>query len=79
MGQGDIFFSPFLSTVLNLLIGDIINQCFFHKNENRCFQFVFLDYADTYFVQGHSDAPQKYFDQCRIFVVKMLEYLIDNN
>ena len=53
----------------------IINQCFFHKNGNRQFQYVVIGYKDTYFVRGHSDAPQKYSDAD---VIKMLEYLIDN-
>ena len=37
----------------------IINQCFFHKNGNRRFQYVFIGYKDTYFVRDHSDAPQE--------------------
>ena len=53
----------------------IINQCFFHKNGNRRFQYVVTGYKDTYFVRDHSDAPQKYSDAD---VIKMLEYLIDN-
>ena len=53
----------------------IINQCFFHKNGNRRFQYVVIGYKDTYFVRDHSDAPQKYSDTD---VIKMLEYLIDN-
>ena len=53
----------------------IINQCFFHKNGNRRFQYVVIGYKDTYFVRDHSDAPQKYSDAD---VIKMLEYLIDN-
>ena len=52
----------------------IINQCFFHKNGNRRFQYVVIGYKDTYFVRDHSDAPQKYSDAD---VIKMLEYLID--
>ena len=54
---------------------EIINQCFFHKNGNRRFQFVVIGYKDTYFVRDQSDAPQKYSD---LDVIKMLEYLIDN-
>ena len=54
---------------------EIINQCFFHKNGNRRFQYVVIDYKDTYFVRDHSDAPHKYSDAD---VIKMLEYLIDN-
>ena len=54
---------------------EIINQCFFHKNGNRRFQYVVTGYKDTYFVWDHSDAPQKYSDAD---VIKMLEYLIDN-
>ena len=38
---------------------EIINQCFFHKNGNRRFQYVDIGYIDTYFVRDHSDAPQK--------------------
>ena len=53
----------------------IFNQCFFHKNGNRRFQYVVIGYKDTYFVRDHSDAPQKYSDADAI---KMLEYLIDN-
>ena len=53
----------------------IINQCFFHKNGNRRFQYVVIGYKDTYFVRDQSDAPQKYSDAD---VIKMLEYLIDN-
>ena len=53
----------------------IINQCFFHKNGNRRFQYVVIGYKDTYFIRDHSDAPQKYSDAD---VIKMLEYLIDN-
>ena len=37
---------------------NIIYKCFFHKNGNHRFQYVVLGYADAYFVQGHSDAPQ---------------------
>ena len=51
---------------------DNINQSFIHKNGNSCFQYAVLGYADTYFVQGHSDTAQKYSDTD---VVKMLEYL----
>ena len=52
-----------------------INQCFFHKNGNRRFQYVAIGYKDTYLVRDHSDAPQKYSDAD---IIKMLEYLIDN-
>ena len=54
---------------------EIINQCFFHKNGNRRFQYVVIGCKDTYFVRDHSDAPQKYSDAD---VIKMLEYLIDH-
>ena len=37
---------------------EIVNQCFFHKNGNRRFQYVVIGYKDTYFVRDHSDAPQ---------------------
>ena len=40
----------------------IINQCFFHKNGNRRFQYVVIGYKDTYFVRDHYDALQKYSD-----------------
>ena len=50
-------------------------KCFFHKNGNPHFQYVVFGYADTYFVQGRSDAPQKY---SKADVEKMLEYLINN-
>ena len=49
----------------------IINQCFFHQNDNRQFQYVVIGY----FIRDHSDAPQKYSEAD---VIKMLEYLIDN-
>ena len=55
---------------------EIINQCFFHKNGKRSFQYVVIGYKDTDLVRDHSDAPQKYSDTD---VIKMLEYLIDNN
>ena len=64
---------PFCSYFLSLKA--IINQCFFHKNGNRRFQYVVIGYKDTYFVRDHSDTPQKYSDAD---VIKMLEYLIDN-
>ena len=51
------------------------NQCFFHKNGNRRFQYVVIGYKDTYFIRDHSDAPQKYSDAD---VKKMVKYLIDN-
>ena len=54
---------------------EIINQCFFHKNGNRRFQYVVIDYKDTYFIRDHSDASQKYSDAD---VIKMLKYLIDS-
>ena len=54
---------------------DIINQCFFHKNGNRDFQYVVIGYKETDFVRDHSDAPQKYSDAD---VIQMQEYLIDN-
>ena len=38
---------------------EIINQCFFHKNGNRRFQYVVIGYKDTYFVRDHFDAPTK--------------------
>ena len=50
---------------------EIINQYFFHKNGNRRFQYVVIGYKDTYFgitLMRHKDA----------YVIKMLEYLIDN-
>ena len=39
---------------------EFINQCFFHKNDNRRFQYVVIGYKETYFVRDYSDAPQKY-------------------
>ena len=54
---------------------EIINLCFFHKNGKNCFQYVVIDYKDTFIVRVHSDTPQKYSD---VDVIKMLEYLIDN-
>ena len=54
---------------------EFINQCFFHKNGNRRFQYVVIGCKDTYFVRDHADAPRKYSDADDI---KMLEYLIDN-
>ena len=61
--------------ILKSKLKEIINQCFFHKNGNRRFQYVVIGYKDTYFVRGHSDAQQKYSD---VAVIKMLEYLINN-
>ena len=70
-------FSTLYTTIphdkLKSKLKEIINQCFFHKNGNRRFQYVVIGYKDTYFVQDHSDAPQKYSDADDI---KMLEYLI---
>ena len=54
----------------------IINQCFLHKNGNCLFQYVVIDYKDTYLFQDHSDAPQKKNPDAD--VIKMLEYLIEN-
>ena len=72
-------FSTLYTTIphdkLKSKLKEIINQCFFHKNSNRRFQYVVIGYKDTYFVRDHSDAPQKYSDADAI---KMLEYLIDN-
>ena len=72
-------FSTLYTTIphdkLKSKLKEIINQCFFHKNGNRRFQYVVIGYKDTYFVRDHSDAPQKYSDAD---VIKMLEYLIDN-
>ena len=59
---------------LKYKLKEIIKQCFFHKNDNRRFQYVVIGYKDTFFVRDHSDAPQKYSDAD---VIKMLEYLID--
>ena len=57
-------FSTLYTTIphnkLKFKLKEIINQCFFHKNGNRRFQYVVIDYKDTYFVRDHSDAPQKY-------------------
>ena len=47
---------PFIPQFLIKKLRDIINQCFFHKNGIRRFQYVVFGY--TYFVQGHSDEPQ---------------------
>ena len=72
-------FSTLYTTIphdkLKSKLKEIINQCFFHKNSNRRFQYVVIGSKDTYFVRDHSDAPQKYSDAD---VIKMLEYLIDN-
>ena len=72
-------FSTLYTTIphdkLKSKLKEIINQCFFHKNGNRRFQYVVIGYKDTYFVRDHSDAPQKYSD---VDVIKMLEYLINN-
>ena len=72
-------FSTLCTTIprdkLKSKLKEIINQCFFHKNGNRRFQYVVIGYKDTYFVRDHSDAPQKYSDAD---VIKMLEYSIDN-
>ena len=40
-----------------------------------CDFIVHIYHADTYLVQGHSDAPKKY---SVADIVTMLEYLIDN-
>ena len=37
---------------------EIINQCFFHMNGDRRFQYVVIGYKDTYFIRDHSDAPK---------------------
>ena len=54
-------FSTFYTTIphdkLKSKLKAIINQCFFHKNGNRRFQYVAIGYKDTYFVRDHSDAP----------------------
>ena len=75
----DFDFSTLYTTIphdkLKSKLKAIINQCFFHKNGNRRFQYVVIGYKDTYFVRDHSDAPQKYSDAD---VIKMLEYLIDH-
>ena len=72
-------FSTLYTTIphdkLKSKLKEIINQCFFHKNGNRRFQYIVIGYKDTYFVRDQSDAPQKYSDAD---VIKMLEYLIDN-
>ena len=72
-------FSAIYTTIhhdkLKSKLKETINQCFFHKNSNRRFQYVVIGYKDTYFVRDHSDAPQKYSDAD---VNKMLEYQIDN-
>ena len=55
-------FSTLYTTIphdkLKSKLKEIINQCFFHKNGNRRFQYVVTGYKDTYFVRDHSDAPQ---------------------
>ena len=61
--------------IMKCKLKEIINQCFFHKNGNRRFQYVVIGYKDTYFVRDHSDASQKYSDAD---VIKMLEYLNEN-
>ena len=72
-------FSTLYTTIphdkLKSKLKEIINQCFFHTNGNRRFQYVAIGCKDTYFVRDHSDAPQNYSDAD---VIKMLEYLIDN-
>ena len=68
-------YATILQDKLKSKLKEIINQCFFHKNGNRRFQYIVIGYKDTYFVRDHSDAPQKYSDAD---VIKMLEYLIDN-
>ena len=57
-------FSTLYTTISKLKskLKEIINQCFFHKNGNRRFQYVVIGNKDTYFVRDHSDAPQKYSD-----------------
>ena len=55
-------FSTLYTTIphdkLKSKLKEIINQCFFHKNGNRRFQYVVIGYKDIYFVRDHSDAPQ---------------------
>ena len=68
-------FSTLYTTIPYNKLKAIVNQCFFHKNGNRRFQYVVIGYKDTYFVRDHSNAPQKYTDAD---VIKMLEYLIDS-
>ena len=69
-----ILYTTITHDKLKSKLKEIINQCTFHKNGNRRFQYVVIGYKDTYFVRDHSDAPQKYSDAD---VIKMLEYLID--
>ena len=69
-------YTTFPHDKLKSKLKEIINQCFFHNNGNRRDQYVVIGYKDTYSVRDHSDAPQKYSDAD---VIKMLEYLIDNN
>ena len=69
------FASSTLTTIiphdkLKSKLKEIINQCFFHKNGNRRFQYVVIGYKDTDFVRDHSDTPQKYSDAD---VIKMLD------
>ena len=72
-------FSTLYTTIphnkLKSKLKEIINQCFFHKNGNRRFQYVVTGYKDTYFVRDHSDAPPKYSDAD---IIKILEYPINN-
>ena len=72
-------FSTLYTTIphdkLKSKLKETINQCFFHKNGNRRFQYVVIGYKDTYFVGDHSDTPQQY---AEADFIKMLEYQIDN-
>ena len=54
-----ILYTSFFHDKLKSKLKEIINQCFFHKNSDRRFQYVVIGYKDTYFVRDHSDAPQK--------------------
>ena len=57
-----IYYTTIPHDKLKCKLKAIINQCFFHKNGNRRFQYVVIGYKDTYFIRDHSDAPQKYSD-----------------
>ena len=71
-------FSTLYTTIphdkLKSKLKEIINQCFFHKNGNRRFQYVVLTTRHI-LRSGTLWCTTKYSDAD---VIKMLEYLIDN-
>ena len=44
-----LFYTNIPHDKLKSKLKEMINQCFFHKNGNRRFQYVVIGYKDTYF------------------------------